>query len=237
MRSLRGGSSEERRRVNRTSQHTLLGLMLLVIVCEMSHAQAPRDLTQLKLEDLMNIEVTSVSKKEQKMSKTAAAVFVITSEEIGRSGASNIPDLLRMVPGVEVAQINSSKWAISIRGFNGQYSNKLLVLVDGRTVYTPMLSGVFWDAQDVLLEDVDRIEVIRGPGATVWGANAVNGVISIITKKARDSQGVLVTAGAGSYEHGFGAARYGGQLGSATAYRVFVDGFQRNHLLSPSGQN
>lgn len=152
------------------ARNALLKLMVLAILCEGSRAQAPpKDLTKLRLEDLMNIEVTSVSKKEQKMSKIASAVFVITADDIARSGAINIPDLLRMVPGVEVAQINSSKWAISIRGFNGQYSNKLLVLIDGRTVYTPMLSGVFWDAQDMFLEDIERIEVIRGPGATVWG--------------------------------------------------------------------
>jgi iron complex outermembrane receptor protein len=185
----------------------------------------------------MNIEVTSVSKKEQKLSKAASAVFVITSEDIARSEANNIPDLLRMAPGVEVAQINSSKWAISIRGFNGQYSNKLLVLVDGRTVYTPMLSGVFWDAQDVILNDIDRIEIIRGPGATVWGANAVNGVINIISKKANNTQGGFVTAGGGSYEHGFGAARYGGRLGRAATYRVSAEGFNRTHLYSLSGLN
>jgi iron complex outermembrane receptor protein len=212
--------------------------MVFIIACEIVHGQAsPQDLTQLKLEDLMNMEVTSVSKKEQKISEAASAVFVITSEDIARSGANNIPDLLRMVPGVEVAQINSSKWAISIRGFNGQYSNKLLVLVDGRTVYTPMLSGVFWDAQDVLLDNIDRIEVIRGPGATVWGANAVNGVINIITKKTSDTQGAFATAGGGSYEHGFGAARYGGRLGGATSYRVFADGFDRNHFPTPFGLN
>lgn len=219
-------------------RNTALKVMLLALACESLHAQnSPQDLAQLKLEDLMNIEVTSVSKKEQKMSKTAAAVFVITSEQIAQSGADNLPDLLRMVPGVEVAQINSSKWAISIRGFNGQYSNKLLVLVDGRTVYTPMLSGVFWDALAVVLSDIDRIEVIRGPGATVWGANAVNGVINIITKKASDTQGGLLTAGAGTYEHGFGAARYGGKVGEATSYRVFADGFNRNHFPGPFGQN
>jgi iron complex outermembrane receptor protein len=212
--------------------------MVFIIACEIVHGQAsPQDLTQLKLEDLMNMEVTSVSKKEQKISEAASAVFVITSEDIARSGANDIPDLLRMVPGVEVAQINSSKWAISIRGFNGQYSNKLLVLVDGRTVYTPMLSGVFWDAQDVLLDNIDRIEVIRGPGATVWGANAVNGVINIITKKTSDTQGAFATAGGGSYEHGFGAARYGGRLGGATSYRVFADGFDRNHFPTPFGLN
>jgi len=218
--------------------NALLRAMVFIIACEIVQGQAsPQDLTQLKLEDLMNMEVTSVSKKEQKISEAASAVFVITSEDIARSGANNIPDLLRMVPGVEVAQINSSKWAISIRGFNGQYSNKLLVLVDGRTVYTPMLSGVFWDAQDVLLDNIDRIEVIRGPGATVWGANAVNGVINIITKKASDTQGAFATAGGGSYEHGFGAARYGGRLGGATSYRVFADGFDRNHFPTPFGLN
>src|ERR1022692_2432134 len=162
-----------------SGRNALLRLMALILACEIVQGQAsPQDLTQLKLEDLMNMEVTSVSKKEQKISEAASAVFVITSEDIARSGANNIPDLLRMVPGVEVAQINSSQWAISVRGFNGQYSNKLLVLVDGRTVYSPMLSGVFWDALDVTLDNIDRIEVIRGPGATVWGANAVNGVIN-----------------------------------------------------------
>jgi len=220
------------------ARNALLKLMVLAILCEGSRAQAPpQDLTKLRLEDLMNIEVTSVSKKEQKMSKTASAVFVITADDIARSGATNIPDLLRMVPGVEVAQINSSKWAISIRGFNGQYSNKLLVLIDGRTVYTPMLSGVFWDAQDMFLEDIERIEVIRGPGATVWGANAVNGVINIITKKAGDTQGGLLIARTGTYEHGSGGVRYGGKLGSTTAYRVSADGFGRNHFPDASGQN
>lgn len=219
-------------------RNALVGLMVFITACEIVLGQAaPQDLTQLNLEDLMNMEITSVSRKEQKISKAASAVFVITSEDIARSGANNIPDLLRMVPGVDVAQINSSKWAISIRGFNGQYSNKLLVLVDGRTVYSPMLSGVFWDALDVPLDNIDRIEVIRGPGATVWGANAVNGVINIITKKASDTQGGFVTGGAGSYEHGFGAARYGGRIGGATAYRVFADGFDRNHFPTPSGAN
>ena len=221
-----------------SGRNALLRLMVFIIACEIVQGQAsPQDLTQLKLEDLMNMEVTSVSKKEQKISEAASAVFVITSEDIARSGANSIPDLLRMVPGVEVAQINSSKWAISIRGFNGQYSNKLLVLVDGRTVYTPMLSGVFWDAQDVLLDNIDRIEVIRGPGATVWGANAVNGVINIITKKASATQGAFATAGGGSYEHGFGAARYGGRLGGATSYRLFADGFDRNQYPAPFGLN
>jgi len=214
----------------------LCAAMVLPGLSESLAAQSPpQDLATLRLEDLMNIEVTSVSKKEQKMSKTASAVFVITPEDIARSGATNVPDLLRMVPGVEVAQINSSTWAISIRGFNGQYSNKLLVLVDGRTVYTSMFSGVYWDAQDVLLSDIDRIEVIRGAGGTIWGANAVNGVINIITKRAGATQGGLITAGGGTYEHGFGAARYGGRLGNVMAYRIFGDGFSRGPYPSPSG--
>jgi iron complex outermembrane recepter protein len=157
-----------------------------------------RDLTQVSIENLMNMEVTSVSKKEQKMSQVAAAIFVITQEEIRRSGATNIPDLLRMVPGLDVAQISASTWAISARGFNSEFANKLLVLLDGRAVYTPLFGGVYWDTQDVPLEDIERIEVIRGTGGTVWGANAVNGVINVITKSAADTQGGLITAGGGT---------------------------------------
>src|SRR6202041_2371901 len=140
------------------------------------------DLYQISLESLMNMEVTSVSKREQKLSQAAAAIFVINQDDIRRSGALNIPDLLRMVPGLDVAQINANTWAISSRGFNHQFSDKLLVLIDGRTVFTPSQDGGNWDTQDVPMEDIERIEVIRGPGATVWGANAVNGVINIITK-------------------------------------------------------
>src|SRR5277367_5015142 len=189
-------------------------VLLRAMVCELvffalvplaNQAQSPQtDLTTLQIEDLMNVDVTSAAKKEQRLSKVPGAVFVITQEDIHRSGATDIPDLLRMVPGLEVAQITPSVWAISARGFNGQYSNKLLVLIDGRTVYTPIFSGVFWDAQGVPLETIERIEVIRGPGATVWGANAVNGVVNIITKSARDMQGGLITSGGGTHEQGFG---------------------------------
>lgn len=178
-------------------------------------------LADSSLEDLMNIEVTSVSKKEQKLSSTGAAVYVIDQEAIRRSGATNIPDLLRMVPGVDVARIDANSWAISIRGFNYKYANKVLVLIDGRTVYTPGFSGVYWDQQDVPLEDIDRIEVIRGPGGTVWGANAVNGVINIITKTSRNTQGGLITAGAGSEQREQGLAQYGGKAGTIGQYRVF----------------
>jgi len=172
------------------------------------------DLSQMSIEDLLNVEITSASKKQQKLSQTAAAVYVITTEDIARSGFSSIPEVLRLAPGVEVAQINSSIWAISIRGFNGEFSNKLLVMIDGRTIYSPNFSGVLWNAEDLPLDDVERIEVIRGPGAAVWGANAVNGVINIISKSAKDTQGGLISAEAGNYEQA-GGVRYGTQWGGA----------------------
>ena len=183
----------------------------------------------------MNVKVTSVSKREQSLSRTAAAVFVINQEDIRRSGATNIPDLLRMAPGVNVEQIDANAWAISIRGFNSRYSNKVLVLIDGRTVYTPSFSGVFWEHLDMPLENIERIEVIRGPGATVWGANAVNGVISIFTKSSRDSQGGLVTAGGGSQVHALGLVQYGGTLGKRGTYRVFGKYFDIGNAAMADG--
>jgi iron complex outermembrane receptor protein len=194
------------------------------------------DLASMSIEDLMNVHVTSVSKEDQKMSQVAAAVFVIGQEDIRRSGATNIPDLLRMVPGLDVAQINGNTWAISARGFNSQFANKLLVLMDGRAVYTPLLAEVSWDTQDMPLEDIDRIEVIRGPGGTVWGNNAVNGVINIITKKAQDTLGALVTGGGGTLERGFGTVQYGGATKEGIAYRIFTKYFNRDHFPDLSGQ-
>jgi iron complex outermembrane receptor protein len=199
--------------------------------------ETSKDLGDKSIEDLMNIEVTSVSKKEQKLSRTAAAIFVITQEDIRRSGATNIPDLLRMVPGLDVAQVNGSTWAISSRGFNDEFANKLLVLIDGRTVYSPLFSGVFWDVQQVPMETIDRIEVIRGPGAAVWGANAVNGVINITTKKAADTQGGLISGGGGTYEQGIGTALFGGKLGSDTYYRASMNALDQNHLIGLAGQS
>ncbi len=196
----------------------------------------PRDLTQFSLEDLMNVQVTSVSKKEQKISKTGAAIFVVTEEDIRRSGSTNIPDLLRMVPGVNVAQIDSNQWAVSIRGFNSAISNKVLVLIDGRSVYFNSFSGAFWDVIDVPPEDIERIEVIRGPGGTVWGANAMNGVINIITKHSKDTNGVLVTTGGGSKETAEGLAQYGGNIGSKGSYRVFGRYANVNSSAFSSGQ-
>jgi len=199
--------------------------------------QKPPDLTGRSIEDLMNIEITSVSKKEEKLARTAAAIFVITAEDIRRSAANNIPDLLRMVPGLDVAQINGSTWAISSRGFNDQIANKLLVLIDGRTVYSPLFNGVYWDVQEVPLENIERIEVIRGPGAAVWGANAVNGVINIISKKASNTQGFMITGGGGTHDGAFGTAQYGGNLGPTTTYRVGGSNYDGRHLANLAGQN
>src|SRR5580692_3259815 len=169
-----------------------LALSTLTIVTGMAQTAPPVDLTGSSLEDLMNIQVTSVSKKEESLSKAPGSIYVITQDDIRHSGAINVPDLLRIVPGVDVARINANTWAISIRGFNNRYSSKVLVLIDGRTVFSPGFSGVFWDQQSLPLENIDRIEVIRGPGGTVWGANAMNGVINIITKAARDTHGSLI---------------------------------------------
>jgi iron complex outermembrane receptor protein len=179
------------------------------------------------MEGLLDMEVTSASKKEQKISETAAAIFVITQDDIRRSGMTSIPELLRMVPGLEVARIDASKWAISARGFNDRFSDKLLVLIDGRSLYSTAQSGVFWEVQNLPLDDIDRIEVIRGPGATLWGAGAVNGVINIITKTSQDTQGALLTMGGGVQERGFGGFRYGGTAGQHGHYRVYGNGFDR----------
>ncbi|MBV9572659.1 MAG: TonB-dependent receptor [Acidobacteriales bacterium] len=211
-----------------------LGLFILLLG---SPALAERDLTELSLKELLNTEVTSASKQGEKVARVAAAIFVITQNDIRHSGATTIPDLLRMVPGLDVAQINPNSWAISARGFNHEFSDKLLVLIDGRTVYTPRFGGTYWDTQDVVLEDIERIEVIRGPGATVWGANAVNGVIDIITKKASDTLGGLVKLGGGTQELGFGTAQYGAKVGANASYRIFAKGFDRNHFPNLGGEN
>jgi iron complex outermembrane receptor protein len=178
------------------------------------------DLARATIEDLMNITITSASRKEERAAEVAAAVYVITREEIRRSGMLTLPDLLRLAPGVQVAQINANKWAVSVRGFNGLYSNKLLVLIDGRSVYNHLFSGVLWDTEDLPVESIDRIEVIRGPSAAVWGANAVNGVINIVTASATETRGTLVRVGGGTFEDAQVLARYGGSLGKVD-YRVF----------------
>jgi iron complex outermembrane receptor protein len=213
-----------------------LGLAIAALAAIPAWPQNPsKDLANESLEDLMNITVTSVSKQEQKVSRTAAAIFVITAEDIRRSGATNIPDLLRMVPGVDVAQINANTWAVSARGFNGRLSNKLLVLIDGRTLYTPTFDGTFWDVVDLPLEDIERIEVIRGPGGSVWGTNAVNGVINIITKTAAETQGTMVQTASGNLDEGSGTLQYGGTLGAKTDYRIFTRYFNQDHMPGVSG--
>lgn len=191
---------------------------------------ASTDVTDMDIADLLKVQVTSVAKKAQALSDSPAAIFVISNEDIKRSGVTSVPEALRMAPGIDVVRINANKWGISSRGFNGGFANKLLVLLDGRSVYTSAFSGVYWDAQDLMLEDVERIEVIRGPGATLWGANAVNGVINIISKHAADTQGTLLSAGGGSLETGFGALRYGQKIGDETFVRTYAKGFQRERF-------
>ena len=213
------------------------GMLCASILMPAVAQEKTADLTERSLEDLMNIRVTSVSKKEQKLSQTASAVFVITQEDIRRSGALNIPDLLRMAPGVNVAQINGGTWAISTRGLDEQYSNELMVMVDGRTVYVPTFGGVFWDVFDLPFDDIERIEVIRGPGGVVWGANAVNGVINIITKKAGETRGTLAEAGGGNLDQGFATVRYGGKLGANTDFRVYTKYLNQNQLTDTHGQD
>ncbi|MFQ5353142.1 MAG: TonB-dependent receptor plug domain-containing protein, partial [Candidatus Binatia bacterium] len=194
-------------------------------------------LIDLDLEELMAIEVYSVAKRVRSLGDSAAAAYVLTNEDIRRSGATSIAEALRLVPGVQVARIDSNKWAITVRGFNERFANKLLVLIDGRSVYTPLFAGVYWDQQDTLLEDVDRIEVIRGPGGTLWGANAVNGVINIITKDAGDTQGGLVAGGMGTEENSFAGFRHGGRLGERAHYRVYAKHFDRDNFTSADRGN
>lgn len=189
-------------------------------------------LKQLSFEELMDIEVTSVSRREESLAGAAAAITVVTSEDIRRSGATTLPEALRFVPGMHVARRNSNSWAVSSRGFSSISSEKLLVLTDTRSIYTPLYSGVFWDVQDYLLQDVDRIEVIGGPGAALWGSNAVNGVINITTKSAHDTQGTYSEALLGTEEQSF-SARYGGQTHGGISYRVFGRHFDRDGSYKP----
>jgi iron complex outermembrane recepter protein len=195
---------------------------------------AGQDLTEMDLEELMEIEVTSVSKRAQKLSHAPAAITVITEEDIRRSGVLTLPELLRGVPGLHVAQIDATHWSVSSRGFADEFSNKLLVLIDGRTIYEPIFSGVLWNQHDLMLEDIARIEVVRGPGGALWGANAVNGVINITTKAAKDTQGLLLSTQAGSYEKWNGAARYGFAVGDDVHARFYGKFADRRDFEDPS---
>lgn len=197
----------------------------------------PAALKSLSLEQLSQIEVVSPSKEPTPVSKSPVAIYVITSDEIHRSGVTTLADALRLAPGVEVAQIDSNKWSVGIRGFGTRLSRDVLVLIDGRSVYTPLLAGTYWEVQDTLLEDVDRIEVIRGPGGTVWGPNAVNGVINIITKSSEQTQGVYASAGGGSLDQGFYNFRYGGSAPGGVTYRFYAKGFTRGPEYHPDREN
>lgn len=199
--------------------------------------RSPEQLKKLSLEQLLDQDVTLVTRTPEKLTQSPSAVQVVTGEDIRRSGATTIPEALRLFPNLQVAQVDSHQWAIDSRGFNNTLANKLLVMIDGRTVYTPLFAGVFWDVQNTLLADIDRIEVVSGPGATLWGANAVNGVINIVSKSAAETQGLLVEGGGGSLLQDFGSVRYGGNAGTNFFYRVYGMRFDRNSLVLPNGKD
>ncbi len=229
-------------RVLRLSFSRSLCVLAVLLPVVTSHAQpgvpplpTPAALKALSLEELSQIEVTSAGRKVEPLSRVAAAVYVITQEEIHRTGVRNIPEALRLATGLEVAMFNNGSWPISARGFNTTSANKLQVFMDGRSLYSPLFGGVFWDMQNAVIEDIDRIEVIRGPGATLWGGNAVNAVINIITKSAKDTLGGLFVAGGGVAERGFVTLRYGGAVGEHTAYRVYGNFFNRDSLRLLTG--
>lgn len=213
---------------------SLLGFSFPVFGQSQSKLPPPSALKKMSVDELMNIQVTSVSKRPEKLSEAASGIQVITGDDIRRAGATSLPEALRLASNLEVAQIDSRQWAISARGFNNVFADKMLVLIDGRTVYTPLYAGVYWDVQDTMLEDLDRIEVISGPGATQWGANAVNGVINITTKNAHDTQGGLSAAGVGTGLRESYEARYGGKLAPNLYYRVYAKYFDRGDSVRPN---
>ena len=219
--------------------------MLLGLIPKESKSQASQQqrqqpngqpLAELSLEELARIEVTTASKEPEEVWRTPAAIYVITQDDIRRSGATSIPEALRLAPGVEVARIDSDHWSLGIRGLGSQFSRSVLVLIDGRSVYTPLFAGVYWDVQDTLLEDIDRIEVIRGPGGTIWGANAFNGVINIITKSTKDTHGSLASVTGGNVDQGMGGFRYGGGNGKTFDYRAYGKGFTRGPEYHPDNR-
>ncbi len=218
-------------------KHHLLTLVVFIILLPYMQAHAAEQdsasLFDMPFEAALNLKVISPTKRPEPLKNSASAIYVLTGDDIRRSGATCIPEALRMVPGLNIARVRSGKWAISSRGFMDQNSFKLLVLIDGRSVYIPINATVYWETQGMMLEDIDRIEVIRGPGASLWGANAVNGVINIITKKAADTQGWLATAGAGNEEKAFGSLRYGGTAGDVK-FRVYGKYADRDEFQKPA---
>lgn len=211
----------------------LLFLALVALPSWSEPARDPQRLKSLSLEQLGNIEVTTVSKQPEEVWRTPAAIYVLTQADIRRSGATILPELLRMIPGVQVSRMQSDQWAVGVRGFASQFSRGLLVMIDGRSVYTPLFEGVYWDVQDLMLQDIERIEVIRGPGGTVWGANAVNGVINTITKRPRDTQGAAGSVMAGNVEHFAGAVREGFHPSRNLYARIYAKGFARGPEKNP----
>src|SRR5260370_11446969 len=211
-------------------------LMLGIANGDPADQSSEGDLKRLSLQQLGNIEVTTASKEPVKVLRTPAAIYVIAQEDIRRSGATSIREAVRLAPGVTVARIDSSKWSIGIRGFGGRLSRSVLVVIDGRNVYSPLHAGVYWELQDTLMEDVDRIEIIRGPGATIWGPNAVNGVINIITRPAKETQGALVSAGGGN-EQSFLNFRYGSGNGKNLHHRAYGKFCNRGPTFHSDGKN
>ncbi|HJW23667.1 MAG TPA: TonB-dependent receptor [Rhodocyclaceae bacterium] len=231
--------TKKRSPAGRRQHWPVLGLVLVAGWASGTPSQSAGEgdsqLIDLSLEQLVDVEITSVSKKSQRLSEAPAAIFVITGDDIRRSGVTSIPEALRLAPGIEVAKIDSNKWAITSRGFNGRFANKLLVLMDGRSIYSPLFSGVLWEVHDAMLEDIERIEVIRGPGATLWGANAVNGVINIITRHTRETQGGLLSVTVGSEERGVIGFRQGGTTEQGTAWRAYGKVAEHDALVDASG--
>jgi iron complex outermembrane receptor protein len=223
------------RAISRASARRPIAAACLALVAGLAGATPQQDdIAELSLEQLSDIVITSVSRQEERLGNAAASIYIIGSNDIRRSGARTLPEALRLAPNLQVARSDARNYAITARGFNSLQSNKLLVLIDGRSVYTPLFSGVFWDAQDVLMEDIERIEVISGPGATIWGANAVNGVINVITRSAKDSQGGLL-AGSASSDERDATVRYGGTLPNGGHYRAYARYVEADDTARESG--
>lgn len=215
----------------------MIGINILGLIDVCAHAAQGVGVIDLSIEQLLNQKVRSVSKTDQTFRDSAAAVFVVSEADLRRSGVTSIPEALRMVPGLHGARLDSSKWAVTARGFNGRFANKLLVMIDGRSIYTPMSAGVFWESHDLPIEDIDRIEVVRGPGASVWGANAVNGIINIITKHTEETQDEYVAITGGTEERFIAEGRMGGALQDESHYRIYAKHLKRDGLVDVEGRD
>jgi iron complex outermembrane receptor protein len=223
---------------------TRIGVCLLLVLMSAAHASAQsdvahlaQDLKRLTIEELAEVDITTASRRVERLSDTPAAVAIVSDEDVRRSGVTKVAEAMRLAGGLDVVRIHGNAWAVSARGFTITMANKLLVLLDGRTVYSPLFSGTFWDAQDMTLNDIDRIEVVRGPGGSTWGANAVNGVINIISKPASATRGTFVTLTAGAPEHVIAAVRHGDRFGASGSYRVYGKFRDRGGQFLATGQS